>query len=87
MDYNSITFEWNQLKCHQQNGRMVGYQYRLYYSAIAYTHGYVGPMTTSLTTYDMSVIGFSVAAINVAGIGPHCSRLSIQGTLWGEEVF
>ena len=72
-----VTFQWNELKCHEENGPITGYEYRLYHTQFHCTDGKVDRNTTTYTLYDTSVQAFSVAAINEAGIGEHCPPLQI----------
>ena len=74
------------MNCHEENGPITGYEYRLYHTLLPYTDGTVDQNTTTYTIYDTNVEAFSVAAINEAGIGEHCPLLQIpafrSGVQW-----
>ena len=72
-----ITFQWSKLKCHQENGPITGYQYRVYRDLFQYTEGTIDQSTTTYTVFDTTMLSFSVAAMNEAGIGEHCPPLQI----------
>ena len=81
----SITFQWQRLKCQQENGPITGYQYRVYHDLFQYSEGTVECNTTMVTLYDTNVRAFSVAAMNEAGIGEHSPLLKLITSNSGEE--
>ena len=83
----SVTFQWNELKCHEENGPITGYEYRVYHTLFHYTDGKVDRNTTTYTIYDTNVQEFSVAAINDAGIGDHCPLLQIPAFGSGVQLY
>lgn len=87
----SITFQWKELECQKQNGPITGYQYRIYHDHLHYTEGSVGPDTTSHTVLisntEENVQAFSVAAINIAGVGEHSPPLRAATTDSGVQNY
>ena len=81
-----VTFEWNKLKCHQENGPITGYEYRAYYDPFHYTEGTLDQSTTTYTVYSANIQAFSVAAINKAGIGVYCPPLQIPSFFLGAHI-
>ena len=72
-----MTFQWKQLECYKENGPITGYHYRINYNMSSYIAGNVGVITTRLTVMKINVKHISVAAINEAGIGPHCPPVPV----------
>ena len=81
-----VVFQWNQLKCHQENGPITGYALRTYYQ-FQYTEGTVDKNTTSYTIYDTHIQAFSVAAINEVGIGDHCPPVHVEMFISGMHFY
>ena len=79
----TVTFEWKKLECYQENGPITGYQYRIYYNQTHYNKGKVIGKTTRLTMVGKKARSFSVAAINEAGIGPHCPPVPVPSFFEG----
>lgn len=77
----SVTFEWNELACYEQNGPITGYQYRIYYCTLHYTIGTVGPNSTMHSIFYPNssdpVCAISVAAMNGKGIGEHSPPITV----------
>ena len=82
-----VAFQWNELKCYEENGPITGYEYRVYHTLFHYTDGTADRNTTTYTIYDTSVQAFSVAAINDAGIGEHCPLLQIPAFRSGVQRY
>ena len=78
-----VAFQWKELECYEENGPITGYQYRIYYDHTHYNKGKVNRNTTRLTVPKTNVQSFSVAAINKAGIGPHCPPVSVPNFFEG----
>ena len=83
---SSITFQWNKLKCHQENGPIIGYEYRIYHDLFHYIKGTVNQHTTMFTVYETQMISFSVAAINVVGTGEHCPLFKLSTSELGVNI-
>lgn len=80
-----MTIQWKQLECYEENGPITGYHYRINYNMSSYIAGNVGANTTTLTLVKENVKHISVAAINKAGIGPHCPPVSVPSNHQGGE--
>ena len=74
---------WNSLACENWNGALLGYECNIYYSNFTRTETVV----ESVNTYTIRLFledehllpkAFSVAAINVVGVGEHCPQLDIS---------
>ena len=83
----SVTFKWNELECHKQNGPITGYEFRVYYAFWRYIEGVLGPKTTVHTLYvsntELGGYALSVAAINEASIGEYSSPCTVLYTELG----
>ena len=84
-----ITFSWKELKCHQQNGPITGYQYHTYHDLfmLQYDEGIVDSTTSTLTLFDTAVQAFSVAAVNEAGVGEHSPALKLTLPYMGKKDY
>ena len=82
-----VKFLWKQLECYEENGPMIGYRYRIHYNHTNYSEGTLKANTHMLTLLRMNVQYFSVAAINRAGIGPHCPPVSVPRFDQGNIIF
>ena len=74
---SSVTLEWQPLECFEENGPIIGYNYRIYKNLVDYRGYVVGRNITVLTLMNTYMQAFSVAAINKAGIGEHCPPVQI----------
>ena len=83
---STITFQWKELECYEENGPITGYQYRAYYGFHDYIENVVDRNTTMVTLSDDNVQGISVAAINTDGIGDHCPPISVPNYNGGNEI-
>ena len=72
-----VTFQWEELECFEENGPITGYQYRIYYDLNHYDEARVDKETTTVTLFYKNMQGFSVAAMNEAGIGEYCPPLQV----------
>ena len=75
--FTMVTFQWKELECYEENGPITGYQYRICYDNSNYSEGRVDAKTNRITLFKRNVQFFSVAAINLVGIGPHCPPLLV----------
>ena len=81
---SSVTLTWNELKCSNQNGLLLGY-------VISYTPNGGTTTTAALPTGSNEITGltsctrytFTIAAWNSAGIGPYSPQLAIITTGMG----
>ena len=73
----TVTFEWKPLECYEENGPITGYYYRVYHDNFHYSEGTVTMDTTVLTLKCANMQAFSVAAMNVEGIGALCPPVPI----------
>lgn len=82
----TVTFEWKALECYQENGPITGYNYRIYYNLNNYNAATVSSSITMITLFHQNIQGFSVAAMNEAGIGEHCPPLPVLNLDQGMET-
>ena len=80
-----VTFQWKELACYEEKGPITGYQYRVYYNFNYYEEGIVDRSTTMITLPYNNMQGFSVAAINEAGIGVHCPPVEVPYFIQGNK--
>ena len=80
---NSVTFQWDHLKCNQQNGPITGYVYHLYNDVNQCTEGFLDHGTNTLTVFDTTVQAFSVAAMNLVGIGEYSPIVHVHQSAFG----
>lgn len=83
---STVTFQWKELECYEENGPITGYHYRVYYSHSYYTEGEVDRNTTKITLLHNNMEGFSVAAVNKAGMGEHCPTFQVYKIAEGNEA-
>ena len=83
----TVTFQWKQLECFEENGPITGYRYRAYIHLSNYTEGEVDRNTRMVTLFHKDMQAFSVAAMNKVGIGEHCPAIEphIMGVHGGNE--
>ena len=74
---------WNDLACENWNGPLLGYECNIYFSNFTLTERVVA----SVTNYTIQLFlekehllpkAFSIAAVNVVGVGAHCPPLDIS---------
>ena len=82
----TVTFRWNELACHEENGPITGYQYRVYYDLEHYYEGIVDRRTTMVTLSYNNMQSFSVAAKNEAGNGEYCAPILVPYINEGDEM-
>ena len=82
-----MTFQWKELECYEENGPITGYNYRIYQDMSRYISGNVGANTTRLSLFKANIQYFRVAAINKAGIGPHCPQIPVPRFDQGDVNF
>ena len=84
---NTVTLQWKRLECYEENGPIVGYQYRIYSDLIHqhYQEGIVdgGTNRIRLLFGNTRKKAFSVAAINEAGVGQHSPLLVLDSPIVG----
>ena len=80
-----VSFQWKELECYEQNGPITGYNYRVYYNLSYHTEGEVDRNTTMVTLLHNNMQGFSVAAMNKAGMGKHCPTIQVYSFPKGNE--
>ena len=87
----SVTFKWNELDCHKQNGHITGYGFRTYYDFMQYIDGVLPPNKTVHTIYTANIglggYSVSVAAINEAGVGEYSPPCTVLYTELGNLHF
>ena len=78
---------WNNLESRNHNGPFIGYEYHLKteYGTVV---GRVGPnQTTFTTTFEQPTVAeFSVAAVNVVGVGDYTPSFKFQVTNKSKNV-
>ena len=72
-----VKFQWKELECYEQNGPITGYHYRIYHDNSSYNEGITDNNSTMYTLVVRNIQYFSVAAMNKAGIGPHCPPIPV----------
>ena len=82
---STVTFQWKELECYEENGPITGYRYRVYYNLSYYTEGEVDKNTTMVSLLHNNMEGFSVAAMNTAGMGEHCPTIQVYKFEEGNE--
>ena len=82
MSHDSVTFKWNVLECDQQSAPITAYECKLFTEEGNFTE----TVTENQASFDVYVLMmlhpeskllFSVAAINVYGVGEHCPIVEV----------
>ena len=78
-----VTFIWNEMKCEERNGILLGYEIKLYYDKGVYTTRVAESVTMftivpQLLPESSFPKAISVAAINEVGAGNHCPPVNIN---------
>ena len=83
---STVTFRWKELDCYEENGPIIGYQYRAYYGLFDYIANVLDSNTTMVTLSSENMLSLSVAAMNEAGIGDHCPPTLVPNFDEGNEL-
>ena len=78
---NEVTIQWEKLKCHEENGPITGYRYRIYRDLLHFSEGTVHENMITVSLFDSTAVAFSVAAENEASVGefsPPVSCISVH---------
>ena len=83
---STVTFQWKELDCYEENGPITGYQYRAYYGLFNSIENVLDNNTTMVTLPSENMLSLSVAAMNEVGIGDHCPPILVPIFDEGNEI-